>query len=1035
MKQLTDNNIVLAAIKRKKFVYAVVAALIAVGIVGLCKMNRDEFPTFDIKQGLVAAVYPGATAEEVKQQVTEPLEQLLFSCQEVERSTVKSFSKDGICYIYVDLTTPASTKDEVWSKIKLKLNAAKLTLPAGVAAIVVLDDFSETSALLVAMESDDKGYTELLDYAEDLCTRLRRIPALSKATVLGARTEEIAVTLDLERLTTYGISPSSLMLEYGSASLSTSGGSFDTDYITSPIHIANPVTNEQEIADRVIYTDPEGNHLRLKDIATIERRYRQDDPRIGYNGHNALVVNIAMRNDNNIVSFGREVEKVLEEFRATVPDSVRLSRITDQPKVVRTSILSFLRDLLISMLVVIMVMLMLFPMRSALIAGSGVPVCTAVTLAVMYFTGMQLNTVTLAALIVVLGMIVDDSIITMDGYMDKLGLGMDRMQAAVASARELFMPMFLATFAISAMFFPAKYIISGYLGDFIRSFPWIIAIALACSLVYAMLVVPSLEVRFITSNQPDKNAITRIQNRFFSWMQNIYNKAEAFCFRHAGLTILGGAAAIGLGILMFSQLNIQMMPKANRDCFAIEIMLDNNSSIRRTEQVTDSLCNILLARRDVTAATAFTGQSAPRFHHTYAPSLPGPDKAQVIVNTVSNKATIEILKEMEAEYEHLFPGAQIHFKQMDYNPTTAIEVTFKGDDHDALVELGDSLRKYMYGMTDVLKFIYSDNDNMQSCVNIRLRQDDASRFGVNKAAMSLALSGSFDGSVVANLYEDGRKVPVVLYNSGISRDMDYDDIASQTIPGVIPGVTVPLSQVADIEPDWRYSQLARYAGEDAVTVYADMKTGCSQPAAMKKIKAYIDNELDIPEGVSIKYGGLSASNAQVFPEIAWSFLAAVAILFSFLLIHFRKVSIASLTMVLSLLCLFGASFGLWAFGMDFTMTAVLGLISLVGIIVRNGIIMFEYAEQLRSEQGCSVREAAMLAGQRRMRPIFLTSCTTALGVLPMIISGDLLWMPMGLVICFGTMMSIILIVLIMPVSYWVVFQKADKNVQKTDNKI
>lgn len=1027
MKQLTDNNIVLAAIKRKKLVYAVVAALIAVGIAGLCSMNRDEFPTFDIKQGLVAAVYPGATAEEVRQQVTEPLEQLLFSCQEVERSTVKSFSKDGICYIYVDLTTPASTKDEVWSKIKLKLNAAKLTLPAGVAAIVVLDDFSETSALLVAMESDDKGYTELLDYAEELCTRLRRIPALSKASVLGARTEEIAVTLDLERLSTYGISPSSLMLEYGSSSISTSGGSFDTDYVTSPIHIANPVTNEQEIADRVIYTDPAGNHLRLKDIATIERRYRQDDPSISYNGHNALVVNIAMRNDNNIVSFGHEVEKVLEEFRATVPDSVRLSRITDQPKVVRTSILSFLRDLLISMLVVILVMLMLFPMRSALIAGSGVPVCTAVTLAVMYFTGMQLNTVTLAALIVVLGMIVDDSIITMDGYMDKLGLGMDRMQAAVASARELFMPMFLATFAISAMFFPAKHIISGYLGDFIRSFPWIIAIALACSLVYAMLVVPSLEVRFIHSNQPDKNTITRIQNSFFSWMQNIYNRAEAFCFNHAWLTILGGVAAIGLGILMFSQLNIQMMPKANRDCFAVEIMLDNNSSIRRTAEVTDSLCNILLARKDVTAATAFTGQSAPRFHHTYAPSLPGPDRAQIIVNTMSNKATIEILKEMEADYEHLFPGAQIHFKQMDYNPTTAIEVTFKGDDHAALVALSDSLRRHMYGMTDVLKFIYSDNDNMQSCVNIRLRQDDASRFGVNKAAMSLALAGSFDGSTVANLYENGRKVPVVLYNSSISRDMDYDDIASQIIPGIIPGMSVPLSQVADIEPQWRYSQLARYAGEDAVTVYADMRTGCSQPAAMKRIKSYIENELDIPDGVSIKYGGLSASNAQVFPEIAWSFLAAVAILFSFLLIHFRKVSIASLTMVLSLLCLFGASFGLWAFGMDFTMTAVLGLISLVGIIVRNGIIMFEYAEQLRSEQGCCVREAAMLAGQRRMRPIFLTSCTTALGVLPMIISGDLLWMPMGLVICFGTMMSIMLIVLIMPVSYWIVFKKADRN--------
>ena len=204
-----------------------------------------------------------------------------------------------------------------------------------------------------------------------------------------------------------------------------------------------------------------------------------------------------------------------------------------------------------------------------------------------------------------------------------------------------------------------------------------------------------------------------------------------------------------------------------------------------------------------------------------------------------------------------------------------------------------------------------------------------------------------------------------------------------------------------------------------------MKFGKSQPTAVKAIKRYLKTA-DIPEGVTVKFGGLNGVNNQMGPEIALSFIAAVMILFFFLLFHFKKISLAVLTLVLSTLCLFGAFFGLWIFGLDFSMTAVLGLISLVGIIVRNGILLFEYAEELRFEHGIPVKEAASLAGKRRMRPIFLTSCTTALGVLPMIISGDLLWMPMGVVICFGTMLSVILITLIMPVSYWQIFRSADK---------
>ena len=733
-----EGQFIRGTIRYKKIVYLILFLMVAVGIYGLASINKDEFPTFEIKEGLVVGVYPGASASEVESQLTRPLEDLLFSFAEVDRSSY-SYSQDGICYIYVELNSPASKKDEVWSKIRHSLNQQKRLLPPGVLAVAVLDDFSSVSSALITVESTDKSYAELQEYADDLCDRLHEIPDLAKATVYGGQSEEIAVHLDMERLSAYGISPSMLMLDYQTSGMMSSSGKFETRYASSPIHVASLVDSEKEVAEKIVYSDRQGNVIRLKDIATIERRYREPSSMVDYNGHPALIISVEMRPDNNIVAFGREVDDVLAEFGATLPDSVKVSKVTDQPKVVSTSVWSFLRDLVISMLVVIFVMLLLFPVRSALIASSGVPVCTAVAIGIMFLTGMNLNTVTLAALIVVLGMIVDDSIITMDGYMDKLGRGMDRVDAACASAKELFPPMLLATSAIGLMFFPIIGIITGYLGDFVKSFPWIIAFSLGTSLVYAVTVVPSLEVKYIrTARATGDSRFVRIQNRFFDLLQTGYDRMQAVCFRHPYATIMTGVVAVGLGVLMFLQLNIQMMPMAERDCFAVEIYLDAGSGLDRTKAVSDSLQRVLLADERVESVTAFVGTGAPRFHATYIPKQPGADFAQFIVNTRTSKETEEVLAEYGTKYENRFPEAQIRFKQMDYQGVTApVAVTFKGGTVEQMKPYSDSLRAYMAEQTDLMKWVHSDFDEYIPTVKVGMDTDEAARLGINRTLLSL----------------------------------------------------------------------------------------------------------------------------------------------------------------------------------------------------------------------------------------------------------------------------------------------------------
>ena len=1019
------GDIITGAIANPGLVRAAVFVIAFLGIFTLARMQKDEFPSFTIREGIVAGVYPGADAETVERELTKPLEDIIFAMSEVNRNNTRSFSKEGMSYIYVALENSVKDKDAFWSKLRHRLNeSTTLSLPPGVLAVAVIDDFGNTSTLLIAMESRDKSYRELQDYAETLCSRLRSLKRTSAVKILGERTEEIAVKLDPERASLYGVTPTTLMAQYASSDITTTAGSFEHRGHKYPFHLDRIHTWEEEIASQVVCVTPGGESVRLSDIATVERRYQKANKVVNYDTDNALIISVEMRKGNNIVSYGKEVNEVLDSFEEELPSSVRLHRITDQPKVVSESVYSFLRDLVISMLVVIAVMMLLFPIRTAIVASSSLPVCTAAAIASMYFFGIELNTVTLAALIVVLGMVVDDSIINIDGYVDNLEKGMEPFDSAVTAARTLFMPMFIATTAICAMFFPIKVLITGPLGDFVQLFPWTILFAMAWSLIYAMLVIPGMEIRFIKS-QPKDNAFTRVQRRFFTKLQALYDSLQALCFRHPFKTIAVGLGSIALGILMFLQLNVQMMPMAERDLFAIEMRLGEGSTVEETTAAADSLQKMLLKDPRITAVSAFVGETAPRFHVTYAPSMPSSNLAQLIVSTTSIEATEELLPLVDSLYSYHFNNAHVRVRQMDYQACACpIEVFVLGDDLQQTAPVARKIRDYMKTMEgDRLRWVHSSDDDVTSSIRISPKSEQCAALGISPLALSLTLHGDSSPITLTGIQDGYKSIPVQLYLD-YGEQNSFDNISDRLVATAFPGVSVPLREVADISPSWERSCVERRYGSRCISVSADMKFWESQIRASKQIRKFVDEEIlpTLPEGVSIKYGGLDTLNSGVIPEIGTSFVVAVLILLLFLVLYFKKISISLLTLAASMLCFFGAFLGEWLFNLDFGMTSVLGVVSLIGIIVRNGIVMYEYAEELRCKQGLSAREAAMKAGSRRMRPIFLTSATTALGVLPMIISHNPLWMPMGVVICFGVVLSLIIVLSVMPVIYWRVYK-------------
>ncbi|MCQ2307146.1 MAG: efflux RND transporter permease subunit [Bacteroidales bacterium] len=1035
------RNIVESAMRNNSIVFFFVFVLVIFGFMALPKLKKNEFPDVTIRQGVVAVVYPGATAQEVEERVAGVTEQYLFTFGDVSKQKTYSFSKDGMLYVFVTLNNDVKDAKMTWSRIRQGLALFKTTsLPQGVLSTVVIDDFGNASSLLLAIESDQRSSRELREYTDKLATRLRRIETMGNIKVIGEEKEEIAIYMDPALMTEYAVTAATISAELALHSLRTITGKADNEDGNAVVHVEVPYDNVYDLSEMIVFSDPlTGQVVKLRDVARIERHYQEPTEYIQYSdtvveNNRCMMLSMEMRSGYNVVEFGDEVDEVIESFLATAPPDIRVHRITDQPVVVNKSVLSFLKDLVAAILIVILVMLTLFPMRTALVSSTSVPVCIAAAWAAMYLFGMELNTVTLAALIVVLGMVVDDSVVVIDGYIDMVNEGHSRWYSASVSTKCLMSSMIIATCAITCIFFPMLPIMDGtLLGDFINLFPWAIFITLACSFLYAIWVIPYMSVRMIGSTNPNKlSRMEKLQGMFFSGLQGGYKRLLDLCFRHKVATIVVALVFVLIGVGLFMTLKIQLFPKAERDSFAVEIHLEKGSSIEETAAVTDSLTKLLKQDKRVSSVTSFIGMASPRFHITYAPQLASSAYAQLIVNTVSENATKEMIEEYAQQYENIFPIAQIRFKQMDYNQVNApVEYYIMGDDYAALEPVRDSLIAFMK-QDENLFFVYSDYDENEEIIEVELIPEEAYRLGVTQAVLSAYLSTALSGNGMLSIWEESYRLPTAIYTEDV-HDIDYESVGDLLIPTSKPGVWVPLRQVATLKPHFIHSSMTHRNGRRCITVSADVMPGAGELEEFGKLDKYIAT-LDIPDDVVIEPGGSKQVTIEMMPSLIQAIAAALAVMFLILMFHYHKIGISVLSISVSVLCIFGSTLGLWLFGLDMSVTAILGVISLIGIIVRNAVIMYDYANELVVKQHLTPGDAAYHAGMRRMRPIFLTSIAAALGVVPMIIARTLLWEPMGVVICFGTIITFPLVVTVLPVAYSLAFDKKKNNAVKKINK-
>lgn len=1012
----------------------IIGILFVLGIMGMYEIPKDEFPSVTIRQGVVAAVYPGATSEEVEQQVARPLERYLFTFGEVNRVKTTTTSQNGLCIVMVELNDDVKDKDEVWSKIKHGLNTFKLSLPKGVLGVIVNDDFGNTSALLIAIESEQRSYRELKEYSDELSDRLRRIPSVANVKLFGEQKEQISLYVDRKRLQAYGIGQQMLFSRLQSQGFTTESGSISDADQQIPIHVEDIENTEEEIANQIIFSDPvSGKVARVRDVARVVREYDTESSYIHQDGHPCVLLSMEMTPGHNVVQYGREVDKVLSAYRQSeLPSDVKLTRIADKPKVVALSVHNFLRDLLIAMVIIILVMMVLFPIRSAIVASATIPISTFVSVAIMYMAGIELNIITLAALIVVLGMIVDNSIVVIDGYLEYLDKGYEPKIAAIASVRQYFLPMMLATVCICAIFFPFLITLKGMFLDALRDFPMTITINLMVSLLLAVSVIPFLEVRII---KPDK--VSTGGNAITNFVQKTYDRVLDFTFRFPWLTIGGGVAVIALSLVIVPTLKLRLFPYADRDQFAVEIYLPEGKGLAETRAVADSVQHVLEKDERVTNITGFIGCSSPRFMDVYAPQIAGKNYAQFIVNTTSDKTTLQLLGEYQPKLGEAFPNAYVKFKRLDYLKVPELEYRFYGQNLDSLHIVAERLMKRMRQMPEV-EWVHTDYFQPYPIINVELDPVTSAQLGVSRGTAQLALSATSCDLRVGQIWEGNYEVPLVVKDDA---DMTYSEVENLGIATPVTmfatavgqkNTTVPLRQIADVRPTWSESCIVHRGGERCITVTGHFVQGVYTSSVEKEIARIMKKEITLPQGVRCEVGGELEYGDEAMPQIYGGITIAMIIVFFFLLFNFKKYGITMVCMAALALMIPGTLVGLGLMNRALGLTSIFGLITLMGMIMRNEILIFEHAIDLinkhvdehgdwnvdRKAYNEAVKQAAYDAGKRRMVPIFLTTATTAVGVLPMIIAKSSFWMPVGVTIFAGGIGSLIMVVTMLPVIYW-----------------
>ena len=1025
-------NPVRAALRYPQVTLVLSAMLVAAGLYSLFTMPRREDPKITIHVGIVAAVYPGATAREVEDQVTRKIEERLFRFAEVRRDKTYSTTRNGMVVINVELDKSIKDTGEFWSKLRLDMAQLKATaLPSGVLGPVVDSDFGDTVAVLIAVHGGNYGPGDLKDYAQTVETALRALPAVSKIKRIGDQKEEIDIATSSERLAQYGVNPMNVMGALQGRNTVQFAGRVPAGENKVPIESGGRFQTEDQIRQVMVDVSPTGQPVYIGDVANVERVYKDPTEYVRFNNEQTILLSVEMHEGNNIVDFGNTLRTTLKNVEATLPPDLKLDMVADQPKVVSERIGDFFREFGIAIVAVILVTMLLLPLRVALVSAIAIPVSVAMTFGALNAYGIELQQVSIASLIIVLGMVVDNAIVIVDNYVGLLDKKVPVDEAAERCATEMAVPVLTATLAIIAAFAPLL-MLTGAMGEFIRSLPITVAISLTTSFVVAMLLTPLMARYFIRQGLVDHaqaDSGTERKLTPLDHMQRYYNIIITWAMRNKRTVLVSSVLAVAAGVGILLLVPQLLFPLAERNQFVMDVWLPEGTKIETTDATVRRIETVLRQEPLIESYASFLGASAPRFYYNVNPQLPAANYAQILVNTRKVKGTPQLVAELRQRLPDVAPEAKVFVKDLQQGQIleAPVEVRIVGDDIATLETLGNQAEEILRH-TPGATYIHTDWHEDAWQVGINVREEVANRMGLTNGVIAQQLAVGFEGAPVTTFWEGDRGVDVVLRLDPAERQ-SFQNVTDTYVMSPVNGARVPLAAVATLTSEWQPGRIVRRNGVRTLTVRAFPDGNHLASEILGGARKQLD-AMRLPEGYRIEYGGEYQNQQETFGEMRTALLTSLLLIFLILLFQFRTLVDPLIVMAAFPLALPGAALGLLITHNTFGFTAFIGIISVGGLVVRNSIILIDYIHE-RMKNGAELEQAALEAGERRLRPIFLTSAAAAVGVIPMILSGSSLWSPMASVIAFGLLGSMFFTLIAIPVLFVVVHHRRPVPIKAT----
>jgi multidrug efflux pump subunit AcrB len=1009
------------SIEKKVISWMFTLLLLIGGSVSYFDLGQLEDPEFTLKKAMVITMYPGASPQQVEEEVTFPIENAIQQLPYVDYVT--SISSNGKSQISVEMKSNYHKEQlrQIWDEMRRKINDLSPSLPSGVYPSTILDDFADVYGVMYSVTGDGYSYDELKDYVDFLKRELVLVKGVSKVTVAGQQQAQVMVEVSTRKLAQLGIAPSHIFQLLQSQNTVSNAGKIRVGDESIRLHPTGEFKDVKELETLLISKSGANELIYLGDVAKVYREYAEvPNNIIRYNSQQALLIGVSFMSGVNVVDVGKNIDEHLASLEYQRPHGIHINSVYNQPQEVQKSVDGFIISLLEAIAIVIVVLLLFMGLKSGILIGGILLLTVLGTFIFMKLFAIDLQRISLGALIIALGMLVDNAIVVTEGILINLKRGQTKLKAAVNIVEQTKWPLLGATVIAVTAFAPIG-LSSDASGEFAGSLFWVLFISLLLSWITAITLTPFFANLMFKENEFKNEEGQEDEDPYKGFIFNGYKAILDLALHFRKTTLILMVVLLCTAVVGFGSVKQSFFPASNTPMFYVDYWQEQGSDIRSTLEGVKKLEEFLQKEDLVEEVTSTTGQGAPRFMLTYAPEKSYPAYGQLIIRVADREAVATVMQTVRDYSSNHALSAQLKIKPMEIGPSTdaKIEARFSGPDPVILRQLAAKAEE-LIGEDEGAYNIRDDWRARTKMIRPQFNEQKARRLGISKSDLDNVLLTSLSGKQVG-VYRDGTQLLPIIARSPANERLNVESVHDLQIYSPVLGVFIPVTQVVgEFDVQWEDSLIMRRDRKRTITVMADHNVlGDETPAKLfARIRGPIEN-MELPRGYQLEWGGEFESSSKAQKAIFGSLPLGYLAMFAVTVLLFNSLKQPLVIWATVPLAIIGVSAGLLAMNAPFSFMGLLGLLSLSGMLIKNGIVLVDQIN-LELREGKSPYEAVFDSGVSRVRPVAMAAITTILGMIPLLF--DVFFQSMAVTIMFGLGFATILTLIVVPVLYTVIFR-------------